>query len=165
MDYGFFPHVTPSNTGTQNVTEMLKGQLLDAIPEIWLVTRAYSTRHGHGPFLPESYEGGMYTIENPHEKNTDDGPQGKFRTGPLSLDLLSYAVKKDAHLRQFGVDNVVVTCMDLMRGKSPLVIQDGGLYACHGNREFFEYVKAATGARKLWISTSPDGDSPLSQEL
>ena len=165
QSYGFFPHVTPSNTGTQNVVELLGPAYREkVIPEIWLVTRAYSTRHGLGPFLPAGFEGGPYEVVNPNEKNTDDGPQGKFRTGPLSLDLLRYAVKKDAHLRQFGVDNVVVTGMDLMRGKRPLVISQGALCECRGNQDFFEDIKAATGAQKLWVSTSQNGEMPLMQE-
>jgi hypothetical protein len=165
QNYGFFPHVTPSNTGTQNVVEMLGPVYREkVIPEIWLVTRAYSTRHGNGPFLPEGFEGGAYEVVNQDEKNIDEGPQGKFRTGPLSLDLLRYAVKKDAHLRQFGVDNVVVTGMDLMRGKRPLVIFNNGLCECHGNQDFFEHIKSATGAQKLWISTSQDGEWPLMRE-
>jgi adenylosuccinate synthase len=166
QSYGFFPHVTPSNTGTQNVAEMLGPAYREKIiPEIWLVTRAYSTRHGHGPFLPEAFEDGMYEINNPHEKNSDEGPQGKFRTGPLSLDLLRYAVKKDAHLRQFGVNNIVITGMDLMRGRRPLVISQGALCECRDNQDFYEDIKAATGAQKVWVTTSPNGEIPLIQEL
>jgi len=160
MDYGFFPHVTPSNTGMQNVVEMLGPSYREENIETWLVTRAYSTRHGHGPFLPRAFANDTYEIKNPHEKNGDGGPQGKFRTGPLSLDLLRYAVNKDAYLRQFGVDNVVVTCRDLMQGKT-LVIDKGVLCECRGDHEFFVDIKRATRARNIWISTSPDGEIPL----
>jgi adenylosuccinate synthase len=156
QSYGFFPHVTPSNTGTQNVVEMLGPEIT---PETWLVTRAYSTRHGNGPFIP--FESPEYEIKNPCEKNGDDGPQGKFRTGPVSLELLRYAVKKDPFLRKHGVDNVVVTCVDVLQGKTPYFIDDGGIYEARNVEKLLGMIKEATGAKTLWTSSSPNGEVPL----
>ena len=43
MDYGFYPHVTPSHTGLDNIpTKHLHNA------DIYLVTRTYTTRHGNG---------------------------------------------------------------------------------------------------------------------
>ena len=48
QNFGFFPHVTRSNTGTKNILKM------GFSPEIFLVTRAYLTRHGNGPLTNEN---------------------------------------------------------------------------------------------------------------
>ena len=53
MDYGFFPHVTPSHTGLDNLSDTV---LYKA--DVYLVTRTYTTRHGNG------YEpGGVVTLQ------------------------------------------------------------------------------------------------------
>lgn len=159
QSYGFFPHVTPSNTGTQNVIEMLGES--PANLTTWLVTRAYATRHGNGPFVP--FESPEYEIKNPEEKNLDSGPQGKFRTGPVSLELLRYAVKKDNYLREHGVDNVIVTCVDVLQGKTPYFVDDGGIYEARSVEKLLEMIRTATGARQLWTSSSANGEIPLIQ--
>ncbi|MCI5224910.1 MAG: adenylosuccinate synthase, partial [Candidatus Electrothrix sp. AR4] len=48
--YGFFPYVTRSNTGTTNVVSLSGKNDI----EIYLVTRAYQTRHGKGPMSNEA---------------------------------------------------------------------------------------------------------------
>ncbi|MCI5211333.1 MAG: adenylosuccinate synthase, partial [Candidatus Electrothrix sp. ATG2] len=40
--YGFFPYVTRSDTGTKNIFALCG----ESMPEIFLITRAYQTRHG-----------------------------------------------------------------------------------------------------------------------
>ncbi|MBF0469314.1 MAG: adenylosuccinate synthetase, partial [Desulfamplus sp.] len=48
--YGFFPHVARSSTGTLNASILSGNNRLD----IYLITRAYQTRHGKGPMSNES---------------------------------------------------------------------------------------------------------------
>jgi adenylosuccinate synthase len=161
QSYGFFPHVTPSNTGTQNVVEML-GESFSKLTT-WLVTRAYATRHGNGPFVP--FEEGEYEIKNPEEKNGDAGIQGKFRSGPLSLDLLRYAVNKDNYLRESGVDNLVVTCVDLLEDRRLLLVENGELVECRNYQAFYEKIQQAARAKALWTSDSSNGDIPLRRRI
>ena len=79
---GFFPHVTRSNTGTKNILEM------EPNPEIFLVTRAYQTRHGNGPMTNEYMVQDKKIRENPYEKNFASEHQWVFRKTILDLDLL-----------------------------------------------------------------------------
>jgi len=92
--YGFFPHVTPTNTGMTNIVELLRGD--DPFPRVCLVTRSYQTRHGNGPMSPIIE---MNMRPNPVEKNHDGGPQGVFRKTLLDLGMLRYAIRKDEHIQ------------------------------------------------------------------
>ena len=50
-DYGFFPHLTQSNTSFHNAEELIReNNLSGEIIKIGII-RAYATRHGAGPFL------------------------------------------------------------------------------------------------------------------
>lgn len=103
-DIGFFPHCTPSNTGSKFLKENGKH------PKYYLVTRAYQTRHGNGPMT----EHGDFNLRpNPNEQNFNNGPQGKFRKSMLDLDLLKYAIDKDGG---FYADDstLVITCLEHM---------------------------------------------------
>jgi adenylosuccinate synthase len=137
--FGFFPHVTRSNTGLKNVVKILNRE----IPEVWLVTRAYQTRHGNGPMSNEHIP---FTIHNQHEHNKEDGYQGKFRKTILDLDLLKYAIYKDKYIKDAN-KKLVITCMD--------VIDE---YMCTKNGEVFIYSKIndyiESIARYLGISIS-----------
>lgn len=112
QNFGFFPHVTRSNTGMKNIENM--NTQTDCV-DIWLVTRAYQTRHGNGPMTNED---ATYKIkDNPYEKNYDDTFQGKFRKRMLDLDLIKYGLNKDDFLKYNKRDiKLVVTCMDLLEG-------------------------------------------------
>jgi len=103
QNIGFFPHVTPSNIGVTNILEM--GYTLDSV---YLVTRAYQTRHGNGPMTNENL---TLKIKAPKETNQENRFQGKFRTSVLDLDLLEYAVNKAFYGNHIS-RNIVVTCLD-----------------------------------------------------
>jgi adenylosuccinate synthase len=102
QDYGFFPHVTRSKTGTKNIRRIIR-----PLHEIFYVTRTYQTRHGNGPMTGKSIK-----VDNPDETNQDDGHQGEFRTGKLDVDLLSYALACDSLDAGNATKNLVVTCWD-----------------------------------------------------
>lgn len=85
QNFGFFPHVTRGNTGLENIKHLLKN------PVIYLVTRAYQTRHGNGPMTNVEF---VHTIKNdPNEVNINNEKQGKFRKTLLDLNLLQYAIE------------------------------------------------------------------------
>lgn len=86
MDKGFFPHVTPSHTGLDNIpAEFLDGA------DVYLVTRSYTTRHGNG-WSPRG-TGPVKHIEAQKgtETNIHNEFQGEFKTGALDIPMLSAA--------------------------------------------------------------------------
>jgi len=107
--YGFFPHVTRSNTGSKNVLEIINENYQnERINYMYLVTRAYQTRHGNGPMTNPRRS---HNIDiNPNETNKTNF-QGEFRRTLLDVSLLEYAIKKDDHIRNRN-NILVVTCLD-----------------------------------------------------
>jgi adenylosuccinate synthase len=148
QNIGFFPNVTPSNTGTKNILEMGFKNF-----QVVLVTRAYQTRHGNGPMAAEI----PHDIpSNPCEENYDNGPQGKFRTGLIDLDMLRYAVKKDPYLR-CRQPVVVVTCLDLVE-KDHRFVNRGNKILAESPMSLMERIGKTVNAKFVLGSTSPSGD-------
>ena len=138
--YGFFPHVTRSNTGTKNILEM------GYRPECYLMTRGYQTRHGNGPMSNEQYAH-LLDYSAPHESNQANTYQGKFRTSVLDIDLLQYAIRKDNNLK--GLDcTLVVTCLDQMNPPYPVTIA-GNIYQFKSANEFISFISNKLDARNL----------------
>lgn len=110
--HGFFPYVTRSNTTSKDAIAFIKNNEIEGDIEIAYVMRAYSTRHGDGPFKGELDDIDQHIELNVNETNKLNEFQGAFRYGCHSLDYLNYA---------FSVDNVkdvtvskrlVTTCLD-----------------------------------------------------
>ena len=143
QSYGFFPHVTRANTGTKNVVNM------GYIPDIYLVTRAYQTRHGNGPMTSDSFTS---SVDNPYEHNRDDGHQGIFRTAPLDLSLLKYAINKDDLVRSCGYV-LIITCLDVLLEYK--LVNDLVMYKYNNEYQFIEAIREYIQPKKLFISRSP----------
>lgn len=154
-EYGFFPHVTPSRTGTPHIRALL-GQDPD---EIRLVTRAYHTRHGNGPMGAEVPHA---IAVNPWERNAEEWPQGAFRRTLLDLDLVRYAVGKDAGVRDARPRVLVVTCMDLM-DQEHRYVEGGEIRTASSERAFVSAICNAAGASRLLVSRGASG--PLEEVL
>lgn len=124
-----FPHVTPSNTGMENVWKLMHDFEPDAAPEIVYVTRSYKTRHGAGPFPEE--ESAMPNMDD--ETNIPNAHQGTMRFGLLNVNRLVQAIDKDMDNPMFKgfefTPSVAVTCLDQY---APHVILDD-------QEEFFGY--------------------------
>ena len=103
MDFGFFPHVTRSNTTTKNAIAIYPAQ------EVYYVTRSYSTRHGNGPLPNEQI---LELKNNEAETNKSHKYQGEFRTAPLSPELINYALDCDNNYSSKLKKNLVITCVD-----------------------------------------------------
>lgn len=141
---GFFPHVTRANTGLKNIVEM------GFNPEVFLVTRAYQTRHGNGPMTNEEIK---HEIKrNTYEQNFDNTYQGKFRSALLDLDVLRYAINKDVNLT-FSSRRLVVTCLDLMSTYS--YTEKGKVKIDTDIIQFVKTIKYAVLANKVYASTEP----------
>jgi adenylosuccinate synthase len=115
MDFGFFPHVTRSNTTSKKALELIKELGLPK-PEIYYVTRAYQTRHGNGFMTNENRP--LKLINNQDETNKSAGYQGKFRTGMIDCDLLDYALRCDLNFTKGLTKHMVITCIDQIEDTS-----------------------------------------------
>lgn len=147
QNFGFFPHVTPSNTGLVNISNFY--------PLPWVVTRAYHTRHGNGPMTTENMPHNIKV--NPWEENHDNSAQGTFKIGLLDLDLMKYGISKDEFLRSYGF-NLVITCLDLIDNEYRF-IDNGVIKYCYDENAFVKLILDSLGKQfkvhKLFVSHSP----------
>ena len=119
QDYGTFPHVTRSNTGVKNILKILDH--IDNIEsiDVYYITRAYATRHGHGPLFGEQEL--PYDIVD--ETNKPHDFQGVMRHAPLSFNILYDAIFHDydqllnsnKHYVDKAACQLVVTCLDQIK--------------------------------------------------
>jgi adenylosuccinate synthase len=105
---GFFPHVTPSNTGLTNIISLLSNSIdrgIERVKPIY-VTRSFLTRHGNGPMYYPQYEHpnnytGLERSNLTDDTNVHNAWQGNMRYGKLNLTQLHAAIQNDyfqAHL-------------------------------------------------------------------
>lgn len=119
--YGFFPHVTRSNTTSKNALEIIKSLGYKPNIDTFYVTRAYQTRHGNGYMTNEDMDT-SYINNKKYETNKDDGVQGKFRKSPLDLDMLHYALMCDGYHNPNTQKHMMVTCLDQVPEKFPVTL-------------------------------------------
>lgn len=132
QNYGFFPYVTRANTGSTNILKM------GYEPEIYLVTRAYQTRHGNGPMTNENLS---LDIKLPKsEKNVTNRYQGNFRTSILDLNLLKYTIEKDSYIKKDSTKKtLVITCLDHCNNGYSFTI-DGIQLNFNSTRDYIEAI-------------------------
>ena len=123
QNYGFFPHVTRSNTTAKNAVEIINKYRPDSYIRTYYVTRAYLTRHGNGPMPNQSLDN-SFIIDNPLETNRSDGFQGEFRKAPLDIDMLKYAIECDKYHNPKSKRILVVTCLDQVPARIPVTLDD-----------------------------------------
>jgi adenylosuccinate synthase len=99
-DRGFFPHVTPSRTTFANADALLGDRPATRIGAL----RAYSTRHGAGPFVPHAPP---MDAELPEKHNVENPWQGVMRVGWFDLVAARYALSICG-----AFDGLAVTCLD-----------------------------------------------------
>ena len=101
---GFHPYTTWSTTTLANANRLLaEANYTGKVTRIG-ITRAYSTRHGAGPFVTEDPQWAQWL---PDASNQMGAWQQGFRVGPLDLVLLRYAAEVVG-----GLDYLAVTCLD-----------------------------------------------------
>lgn len=105
QDFGFHPHNTWSKTTSANAISLLTDAAAgDTEVRRVGVTRAYSSRHGAGPFPTEDPAVEPYWED---QNNTKNIWQGSFRYGWLDMNLLKYAIEVNG-----GIDELAITCLD-----------------------------------------------------
>jgi len=143
--YGFFPHVTRGDTGIVNIQKMgFEPQ------EIFLVIRAYQTKHGNGPMTNENLSCNIQP--NSYEKNFDNGLQGKFRTAILDLDLVKYAIYKSGLQDKSNV-SLTITCLDLL-DEYCLTVR-GEKLIFKSKCQFIDKIRAELSIDKIFLSHNP----------
>lgn len=98
----YYPHLTPSNTGTENPLNIISGLNSDLDVEVCYVTRTYLTRHGAGRLDGECDKAeinptmqDLTNIPNPH--------QGTLRYAKLDEKSLKERILKDFEpARKYG---------------------------------------------------------------
>lgn len=131
--YGFFPHVTRSNTGSANIQKLFP----DKEVEFYLVTRAYQTRHGNG-FMTNEKISHHIKLKN-SETNVYNKYQGEFRYSLLDLDLIKYAIEKDKFINS-SRRKVVVTCINDIKNSYCYTFKDN-VYRCANKYDFIDRIK------------------------
>lgn len=101
---GFHPHTTWSNTTPDNARRQLEDISFDGEVSTYGIVRAYTTRHGFGPFVTEDS-----ALDEPlYEYYNGTGPwQGKFRIGHFDAVAHRYAARAAGQL-----DGLVITGVD-----------------------------------------------------
>jgi len=113
MDFGVFPYVTYANTTSKNAMEIL--DFLEVQDRhVYYVTRAYSTRHGDGPFQ----ERPLKLKNNEEEINVYNKWQKGLKVAPISYTKLDYAIQADKVYSSYYQHSLVVTCLDQVPKKT-----------------------------------------------
>ena len=136
-NHGFFPHVTKSDCSASNafkIVEKIKNQKNFITPFNVIkvgILRAYSSRHGNGPFPTHST---LWMEKIKEEHNIRSEWQGEFKIGPFDITLAQYGIKI------FQPDFIVITCVDkLIDGfESGLKIQLGAGYLLNNDNNSFD---------------------------
>lgn len=102
--YGFWPHVTKTDTTMRNAENLLNPHAQAADIERIGILRAYNYRHGPGPFVSED-DSLRRTLPETHNKYTDW--QGDTRAGWLDLPAIRYAIAINPH-----VERLILTHID-----------------------------------------------------
>lgn len=139
----YSPHITHSNTGIDNVMEILQDVDFDYDLEVVYVTRCYMTRHGAGPFPNETADKPYRKIWDP--TNVPNPWQGTLRFGILDLDFLHKNIMKDASKNTIPhtKNSLMVTCLDQIDDMAKYIV--GGKYVETGIDKFLECLRDKFG--------------------
>jgi len=144
---GFFPHVTRSYVSTKNIIDS------GFNPELYLVTRAYQTRHGNGSMVGENISHNI--LINPNETNVTHPHQGVFRRTLLNLDLLVYSINKDPYIRFSKNKILVITCLDHIVNEHRFTYKNE-IITSSNEDEFIQKVSEILGIKNVLISKSDE---------
>jgi adenylosuccinate synthase len=144
---GFFPNVTRANTGSKNILDMSFN------PDIYLITRAYQTRHGNGPMTNRQIPNNIFL--DPSETNVFNNNQGEFRRSLLDLDLLLYGINKDEYVRGAENKTLVITCLDHIADEYRFTY-NGNLVSCLCEDEFIERISSVLQIKNILVSRNSE---------
>ena len=158
QSHKYFPHVTRSNTGMQNVVELLKQTRLDKEPlEIVYVTRAYLTRHGAGPFPTELPEKPYPRIED--LTNVPNPYQDGLRFGILDINVLAETITRDlSYAKNLKYEaKLAITCLDQLDDKIDFILDSRKIKS--PIKDFISKVFNMVSVKKGYGSYGPTRDT------
>ena len=106
--YGFHPYTTWSTTTNANADQLLAEHGYDGEVTKHGLVRAYTTRHGAGPFVTEDV---ALTRSIPDDHNDNNPWQQTFRVGYFDAVATRYALEVVGH-----IDGLVISCLDRLQG-------------------------------------------------
>jgi adenylosuccinate synthase len=109
---GFPPYVTQSRATWHNAEELLRGTNMH-IKKIG-VLRAFSHRHGNGPFVTETHDE-EFCRAFADANNVTNEWQGAFRVGAFDLVAMRYGLRLND-----GADMLALTNLDRLSGIGPI---------------------------------------------
>jgi adenylosuccinate synthase len=157
QDFGFHPYTTWSKTTAENALALLREA--DAADDVTIlgVTRAYSTRHGAGPFPAQD---DRLSGQLPDTQNGLHEWQGNFRIGHLDALTLRYAATVLGRVDEVAVTNLDrnlsgVGVVTAYRGEGDKVIDELEVPE-QASRPHQEFLTALT--MKAWPVVGPMPD-------
>lgn len=157
-DIGIFPNVTRSNTDISNIL----GMIIFEENEIFLVTRAYQTRHGNGFITNENIPHNI--LDNPLESNIENIYQGKFRKTLLDLSLLEYGLEKEKYIKKNKNLNLVITCLDHIVNDYRFTYKEK-IINCSNKKEFIKKISDILKIKSVYISKNSNSKYVEKYEL
>lgn len=159
QNVGFFPNVTPSNTGLKNIQR--------PIEEVYLVSRCYQTRHGNG-FLSYENEKNINQYIGKYETNISNKFQKDFRISVLDLDMWIYALHK--HNIDITKCNLVITHMDelfsIFKNNHYFFMYKNSEISYHNEKDFISNIIDIIGKPKsILLSYSPYSENIIKYEI
>jgi len=118
--YGFHPYTTWSSTNLRNVHAIFDQYNYAGEYHNYGLLRAYTTRHGAGPFPTE--DSTLLEFLNDEYNPTNEWQQD-FRVGHFDPSLVIYAIRmaKDPESKWRGIDSLVISNVDRMFGLHPKI--------------------------------------------
>jgi adenylosuccinate synthase len=147
-NHKYFPHVTRSHPGINNIQLICLNPGIKSV-DVCYVTRAYTTRHGAGPFPTEDQ-----SLSYPDQTNSENNWQGKLRFGCLDLDLIRENIQNDmAQSKIARTNSIAITCLDQIQGDE-IKVKANDKTAIIKIQHLAELVKMVTGINRIITSKS-----------
>ena len=128
MEFGAFPHVTRSRTGTIHAQEFCNEHDI-ILDEVIYVSRSYTTRHGAGPLEGEVNPLDYINLDD--KTNSENEFQGKLRLAPFDFDTVAGNIAKDMGDHD-SIASLAITCMDQICKEGSCPDEYIGSYASYG---------------------------------
>lgn len=153
QNHKWFPHVTRSNTGLQNVVQLAEQAGLEKL-DVLYATRAYLTRHGAGPLPFEIREKPYPRIFD--ATNKPHPYQGNLRFAPLNFDLLQQSIHTDLEFAYNRIQvevNLGVSCVDQLDETAHYICNH-----CHRTaapNAMLDHLMTHLKLDHVWVSKGP----------
>lgn len=163
--YGTPPYVTKTKTTFDNADKLLRDIDYDGQITKIGVMRAYSTRHGPGPFPTEDKK---LTELIPEKHNQFNIWQGKFRIGYFDVPAIKYAIRCLGEIDEICVTNAdrlieinpLKVCTDYLTGQ-PIYTAMNKILSIVDILKYLKFLQDSIQARISIISLGPTAEDKM----